>query len=264
MRLIADSGGTKTDWCFVDSSNNKKFFTTESYHPSNWNEAFWARFNNFWKKQSNYFNCDLEFYGAGLLNEARADELQTFFQEVGFSEVIVKSDLFAAGRALNVSELSTVAILGTGSVLFKFDGENIHGIIGGKGHEIGDEGSGYYFGKLVYEAYERELLTESQLELFINKIDILVLERSLKTKESKYELSNVAYLLRDNRTEFYHFHKQNCCAFYYMHSSGIQNNKISFVGSYAFHFQGIIRQVLSGFGVEVEKVIEKPIRLLID
>ncbi len=43
IRLIADSGGTKTDWCGIDEQKEKHSFTTESYHPIVIDTDFTAR-----------------------------------------------------------------------------------------------------------------------------------------------------------------------------------------------------------------------------
>ena len=54
--LIADSGGTKTDWCFVDVLGNKNYFTTASYHPNLMSEEWIETNKSFWKKYSIFSN----------------------------------------------------------------------------------------------------------------------------------------------------------------------------------------------------------------
>ena len=67
----------------------------------------------------------------------------------GFQHVRVYSDLLGACHSVLGKNQGTVAILGTGSVVCHFNGNEITEIQGGLGYLLGDEGSGYFFWEFV-------------------------------------------------------------------------------------------------------------------
>ena len=64
--LVADSGGTQTDWCFVSETGVREYFTTKSFHPSNWNEDFFKELENF--PESNHDDIVDALSGAFLMH----------------------------------------------------------------------------------------------------------------------------------------------------------------------------------------------------
>lgn len=260
--LIADSGGTKTDWCFIDSKGKQTFFSTESYHPTNWNESFWVSLNAFWKSHVQYINANLLFYGAGCLDKSCSEELKKQFLSFGFSMVNVKSDLFAAGKSVLGNEEGVVAILGTGSVLFHYDGFIVDNVIGGKGYKEGDEGSGYYFGKLVFDAFINGELSKEQESIVSNCIDKNKILSSIETSSEKLLIASISFSLSKYQADFIEFHILNIKSFYEAHKNGLQSDELYLVGSYAFYHQVIIKKVLKDFGIIIKGVVKKPIRRL--
>ncbi|NRA10761.1 MAG: hypothetical protein HRT57_02250, partial [Crocinitomicaceae bacterium] len=170
--LFADSGGTGTGWVYLDSNGNKVYFDTESYHPSNWNESFWFRFVSFWESKRHLLGYTLNFYGAGCLNTDYATLIREKFESIGFSNVKIKSDLHAAGYSVHKNGKGVVIISGTGSVLFDYFDFHVTNIVGGKGHVLGDEGSGFYFGKLIIEKYRVGSLNDRQISILNELSDL--------------------------------------------------------------------------------------------
>lgn len=263
--LIADSGGTKTDWCYIDSHHKKYFLTTESYHPSNWSQDFIERISDFWENLPDYKSAELHFFCAGCLKPEKSTELNSIFNKVGFRKVTVKSDLHAAGVALYGNENGNVAILGTGSVFFKWKELEVMDIRGGLGFEKGDEGSGFYFGKLLYQAYENSELSIEQKHIFEKHIDIESLKNALINQyQIKKQFSQIAELLKDDKNEFKDWHQENVRLFFESIGFIKHNLKIKIVGGYFAEHSSILIPFLSGLGVEVEEFIKKPIGSLVD
>ena len=259
--LIADSGGTKTDWCLISNQNEEEFFSTESYHPVNWSDDFDDRIKAYWTGKGNLKEIDLYFFGAGCLNIDKADEFKNKLLGLGFQSVIIKSDLHGAGYALLGNKKGTVAIMGTGSVVFDWQNNQAINIVGGKGHEYGDEGSGFYFGKLVYQAFLENELTAIQRNVFEKLVDV----KSLSfPKDNKFSLATIAFLLKDYKDLFKIFHRKNIQAFYKEHFPDKRNFELSTVGSYAYHHQELISQELGYYQIEINSSINKPIVLLVE
>ena len=66
--LIADSGGTKTDWCLI-CGDDFYFFSTESYHPNTLSSPSKLELTQFWIDLTQKLAISCHFYGAGCSNE---------------------------------------------------------------------------------------------------------------------------------------------------------------------------------------------------
>lgn len=263
--LIADSGGTKTDWCYIDSNQKRHFFTSESYHPSNWSDDFIERIKNYWDQFPEYKSAELHFFCAGCLKPEKSEELITIFHKIGFTKVNVKSDLHAAGIALYGNKNGSVAILGTGSVYFEWKNSKVTNIKGGKGFEIGDEGSGFYFGKLLFQAYENSKLTVEQKKIFENNIDVESLKKALLNQnEVKKQFSQIPEILKDHKDEFKEWHQENIKLFFESIGLSKKNLHIRIVGGYFAEHSAILIPYLLNIGIEIEGFTKKPIGLLVD
>jgi len=265
--LIADSGGTKTNWCFVNVKKEKRFFSTQSFHPSQWSDEFKNQFHEFWKSENVPFDTTVTFYGAGCSTISNKEQLISYFRFWGFLNVTVESDLVAAGKALYDKEKGFVAILGTGSVVFEYNNGNVSNQIGGLGYLIGDEGSGYYFGHL----FLNNLLNDNfDLELSENVYSkIGTREAILKKvygKDGKLFISSIALLLGDlNKLDpIQDIHIENVQLFVLKHLISKDINSIAIVGSYGYYFQNLIFEVLSFHQIDLIDTVQYPIEELTD
>ena len=261
--LIADSGGTRTDWCFVDTNGERQHFSTESYHPVNWDNAFIQRITEYWKSHSEMLNAELHFFGSGCFKASKADEMSALLKRVGFQKVVVKSDLHGAALACLGNSHGWVAILGTGSVLFEWNGQDVTKIIGGKGHVLGDEGSGFYFGKLVYEAWCNQTLSEEQTKYISEKVDFRILEEKCSTGDEKFALATLSEVLGSNEITA-GFHRENIRVFCVSHFKQEVPEKLHFVGSYAHHNRSHLQQILGDYKVQIGSIIAKPIEQIVE
>jgi glucosamine kinase len=262
--LLADSGGSKTDWCFLDGNNAKEMYTTESFHPINWNEEFWQRMELFFSRRPNVKQASLRFFGAGCLNKDNADFLKSKFMHVGFTNVEVASDLHAAALACLCEKPGHIAIMGTGSVLFDWDGMEVKNIVGGKGHLEGDQGSAYYFGKLLLDAMRNNELAEHEKNILLNIIENQPFEDGGAQNDTKFHLANLAFLLRENKHDFERFHLKNMHEFYRSHIEGSFIKQLNLSGSYAFYHEDLLRKYFESQGIKIGIVIQRPIERMID
>ncbi len=261
--LIADSGGTQTDWCFIDHLGRRQWFSTESYHPSNWNKDFIKQMKDDWRVRREMMNAELFFYGAGCFSNESASQMKKNLESCGFLVGTILSDVHGAGIAAYGRNNGWVAILGTGSVLVEWKDGEINKLIGGKGHIVGDEGSGFFFGKLVYQAYRKGNLSTEQEEQFLEKVTREDLKMMEDDMTSKYALASLSKLLSDDEL-FAVFHEQNILQFYESHLKDMGVNKLSLVGSYAFHQRRLIEEVLSKNGIFIHEIIRQPIERMVE
>ncbi len=250
-KLIADSGGTKTDWCFVDEQGEKQFFTTESYHPRSIDDLDLISQRTFWDSYSSIENLELLFFGAGCLSPQNQQKMIDFFQKMGFKNCSVQSDILAAGYALNGGE-GWGAICGTGSVAFHMSNKKLIKLQGGLGRDLGDEGSGYYFGKLIASK-----LVSGQLR----HDEVSALAHLELSPENYSKIPHLLSAVKDKEV-IREIHKENISLFVKAYLDGCQ--ELSFCGSYAFHHQEIFKETLQYFGIRCISFIERPIEKLVD
>ena len=158
MKLIIDSGSTKTDWIAIDGSNNILLEThTLGLNPQVLTEAIIEEriINNYDLYRVRNEVDSIYFYGAGCGTEPprklMGDVLKSIFQNASIS---VKEDTFAAVYAItDPGDPSIVCILGTGSNCSFFDGETVHQKITSLGYILMDDASGNYFGRQLLRDY---------------------------------------------------------------------------------------------------------------
>lgn len=263
--LVADSGGTGTEWCYVDPNGCKTYFSGRSYHPLYWSEEFIAEQKVLWSTRKEMLKAKLAFFGAGCLSENKAAEMKRILCSIGFSDVKVRSDLHAAAFSSLSHEDGCFAILGTGSVAAEKLGGHVQNIIGGLGYLLGDEGSGYYFGKLLIQKLLKgelpEDLSDTLHRMFGQRSAII---QNVYGIDGRAYLSGMAKLLADNAHPVIRdLHKENISMFFQEIQSKINSeNGISFVGSYAWYNQDVLKEVAQKHGISVRKIIEKPIEQL--
>lgn len=262
-KLIADSGGTKTDWVLIDELNNCHYFTTDSYHPMYLSPEWIEEKRLFWLEYTQKYDLEAHFFGAGCLREESQLKMLAAFEQWGMRNVSVKSDILAAYLATSDQENGFVAIVGTGSVIGRIENREVTEIYGGLGYLKGDEGSGYYFGKLIIEKILADHFseqTEKQL------IEILGEKEFLKEKigdhPDKSFVAGISFLLKDlQNDEIMEVHGENARTFVDLYLPKTEENKtIGIVGSYGFYHGRLYTQIFQKEGWEVVKMVEKPIR----
>ncbi len=265
--LIADSGGTQTDWCFVHTNGKREYFTTKSFHPTNWNDNFFNEFLSFWQTKEEFKKSVVYFYGAGCLNLSNKTIIEVYFKNWGFQNVTIFSDVEAACHALLGDKKGTVAILGTGSVVCHYDGQNEFLINGGLGYILGDEGSGYYFGKLLLNSllnHEFDAKLSNDLHSLLgDKTEVL---RKVYSSEGKNFISSLALLTKSYNTPFSVIENVHFLNFQHFISKYLdnQNINISIVGSYAFHNKLILKKCLEKNDFNLINCVQYPIKSLTD
>lgn len=263
--LIADSGGTKTDWCLINSLGETRFFETESYHPNLVNEEWIQLKKEFWKEYTSIYELEVYFYGTGCLKETNQKVIKNAFQEWGMKNVDVKSDIFGAAKACFEDDDGIISILGTGSVMAFIENKNIKHLAGGLGSILGDEGSGYYFGKLLLQNYFHDKFTfECNLEITRLLGDRDTVMQAVYGARGKDYIANLPLVFSNTIfSEISSLHEENIRLFIEKYFAEKQIvNPIHFIGSYAYYNQDLLRQILEENGLKLGNVVRKPISTL--
>ncbi|MBE6261611.1 MAG: ATPase [Prevotella sp.] len=175
MILIADSGGTKTDWMLLHSKGLRKGEIIATFHTQGitpihqtpdvirhiLGQELMSQLSTFPRAQlidsgeldgSLLSKVKVFFYGSGC-TPAHVPQMTQMLGEV-FSpqQVEVHSDLMAAARALCQREAGIACILGTGANSCLYDGNTIVQNTPALGYILGDEGGGAVLGRMFMNA----------------------------------------------------------------------------------------------------------------
>jgi N-acetylglucosamine kinase-like BadF-type ATPase len=274
MIVIADSGSTKTEWCFVENGTIRERVVSNGINPYFETiddiiaevKSVFARF---------YFGgiiSNIYFYGAGCTPD-KSDIVKYCISKVVGDDVLIEvnSDLLGAARALFGKERGIASILGTGSNSCYYNGEYIKENISPLGFILGDEGSGAVIGKLFIGALLKNQFGEDFKHKFLIEYNLTpeeIIDRvyrkpfpnrflaSLSPIIAKYVSDERIYSLILNC--FKEFFKRNVMQYDYM------NLNVSFIGSVAFHYKDILTEAAKEFGITISKIEISPINGLVE
>ena len=166
MRIIADSGSTKTTWMEVESGNK---IVTEGLNPHfTTDEAFLAACSLVRQHfPLSTFHFPLYFYGAGCGSKMQCERVKRLLQKAfGTNDVEVETDMLGACRAVCGREAGLVGILGTGSNACYYDGTSIVLKAPSLGYVLGDHGSANHVGRLLLTDYLTDKMPDEVSALF--------------------------------------------------------------------------------------------------
>lgn len=149
MKLITDSGSTKTAWAVVE--NPTHVIKTDGINPIFMDsDAIENTLRNQLVPHLSQGITEVYFYGAGCANQKKNNVVKRAIQRVfGDIKIEIASDLLGAARGLCKHQDGIACILGTGSNSCLYQNGNISWNVPALGFILGDEGSGAVLGKLL-------------------------------------------------------------------------------------------------------------------
>jgi N-acetylglucosamine kinase-like BadF-type ATPase len=274
VKLIADSGATKAEWCLVNNGKKKTIFTQGiSPYFLNTEQITSLLLKELKPKLKNVEVDEVYYYGTGCGNPVNAKSVKKALQKnFTNAKVDVTHDLMAAARALCGNQKGVVANLGTGSFCCFYNGKKIVKQTPGIGYVLGDEGSGAYLGKKViqyylYDTFDDDLRARFVSEYVTNRIEIL--ENVYKKPLPNRYLASFAIFLAENRG---HYMIENIIEdglndFFFSHLCKYRETwtfPVNFVGSVAFGFKDVLQQLCNSYEFELGKVMKNPMEGLVE
>ncbi len=275
MILLADSGSTKVDWCYIDAKGKRIDFQSKGMNPYNiTRENLLAEIEA--NVVSNLPTRDIKemyFYGSGCSTIQKKTEMVDVFKiYLPNTEIHIEDDLLGAARATCGHHSGVAAILGTGSNSCLYDGENITENLPSLGYVLCDEGAGTNIGKLVLRNYLRgqfpsDLHNEFKQEYPGEEADFL--NRLYKGEVPNYYLASFAKfaITRQLHPYCYGLIAEAFDNFFKMQVTQYTDyNKepINVVGSVGYYAQEVFKDVAKKYDMSVNKVIKAPLEALVD
>lgn len=276
MILVADSGSSKTDWLLSQPKQSPKEFRTPGLNPYFLTEKEIVKVLQ--EKATDLIAyganvTEIYFFGAGCSSPDRheivSNALSMLFPKAYIS---VDSDLLGSAYATCGHEKGLCCVLGTGSNISFFDGEEIHSGQHGLGFVLGDEGSGTWFGKtlitdFLYGNMPDDIHFKFDKTYGLTK-EIIIQNVYQKPRANSY-LASFARFLNVIRSSDYGqvTLKQGLLEFIETNiKSYPQYNqyKCNFVGSIAFVFADELKVLCEANNIKVGKIIRQPIHDLLD
>lgn len=273
MKLIAESGSTRTEWALVEDNHLVQRVFTEGLNPFFQTRREISRSVRLGLPES-FFKKKLDqvyYYGAGCSSYEKKNILGASLVAQFKTPIQVESDLLAAARGLFECESGIACILGTGSNSCFYDGKIVVKNVKAAGYILGDEGSGAVLGKLFLADLLKGLAPKELASEFHEKFRISandVMESVYNLPFPNRFLGTIAYFLGDYMDNEYvynlltnnlrSFFNRSVCQYDYM------NYPIRFVGSLAYAYSDTLRKVAREFGVEIDVIEETPMNGLIE
>jgi glucosamine kinase len=274
VKLIADSGSTKTEWCLLDGEKKKKIYTQglSPYFLSS------EQINGVIEKElssklKNLQPDEIFFYGTGCSNPENVKSVKKALgKSFPAASLSVNTDLLGAAKALCGNNKGIACILGTGSNSCYYNGKKIAKNSPGLGYVLGDEGSGAYLGKkavqyFLYNTFDADLMDRFTARFNTSSIDIL--EAVYKKPMPNRYLASFAIFLAENRG---HYMIENIIEdgindFFFHHICKYRESwtlPIHFAGSVAYGFKDVIKEMCRQYELEPGRIIKKPMDGLTD
>ena len=274
MKLIADSGSTKTSWALIENGKAKDFIITAGlnpyFHTSDSVEAVLKA--DLVPLLSADFIKDIHFYGAGCStdnnNTMLANAMKRFFR---MAEVSVHHDILGAARALFGNEKGIACILGTGCNCCYYDGYSIESKVSSLGYLFGDEGAGSNLGRIFMEKYLKNRLPGDLKNEFesIYKLSLEDILQAVYNRPSPNRwLASFSEFLapRQGHPFIKDLVTSSFTTFFEEQVSKYDNYKelpVSFVGSIAYFYKDILLEVAEKEEIKVATIMQSPLEGLI-
>lgn len=276
MRLIVDSGSTKTDWIAIDDSGAIIFETfTLGLNPQVLTEYIIEEriINNYDLYQNRKKINKIYFYGAGCGTQPPKELLTKVLSSIFInSDFNIKEDTYAAVYACcKPKSKAIVSILGTGSNCSYYDGEKLHQKVTSLGYVLMDDASGNYFGRQLLRDFYFNKLSKDLANKFKAEFDLkaeIIKDSLYKKPNPNTYLAKFAKFLVENKDLEYskNLIKKGFILFIENQIEQFDNHKdveLHFVGSIGYYLKDELKEVIDSKNLKLGKVLRRPIEGLV-
>jgi glucosamine kinase len=268
IKLIADSGSSKTAWCLLEDKK-KKTISTQGISPYflTSGQILEILEKELLPKMKTSVPDEIFYYGTGCRNQENVKSVKQALKKVfPKASISVDHDLMGAAKALCGNEKGVACILGTGSNSCYYNGKKIVKNSPGLGFILGDEGSGAYLGKRVvqyylYNTFDPDLMDRFNTKYNTNAVEIL--EAVYRKPLPNRYLANYAIFLAENRG---HYMIENIIEdsfndFFFNHVYKYRESwtmPVHFIGSVAYGFRDILKEMCDAYELQLGRVLKHP------
>ena len=271
MKLVADSGSTKTAWALAE--NPMHVIKTDGINPIFMDsDAIENTLRTQLVPNLSQTITEVYFYGAGCANQERNDVVKQALQAVfGDIKIEIASDLLGAARGLCGHQDGIACILGTGSNSCLYKNGNISWNVPALGFILGDEGSGAVLGKLLMgnlfkNQLPDEVKTDFELTYGLGMMDVIekVYRQPLPNRflasfgpfiAKHIAVPQVYNMVYDALESFI---VRNVKQYPY------QELPVNFTGSIAYYFADILHNLASKHHFSIGRIDKDPLEGLVD
>lgn len=291
VRLIVDSGSTKTDWCFAMPDGKFVRINTSGINPAvQAPDIIEGILNNellpSLTTQAINRNdvVEIYYYGAGCTPDRQPIMRNMLIRTFSSSKTIeVNSDLLAAARALCLRKEGIACILGTGANSCLYDGANIIAQTPALGYILGDEGSGAVLGRNFLNGILKGWLPIELRNLFMSEWQLNVsdiIEKVYREPSPNRFMASITRFIASNMDNYPQLADMVVRNFETFIDVNIQpylkertrenvdeNAKkiaINAVGSIAFYFNHQLECAANNRGLVVGRIVKSPMQGLVE
>ena len=273
MYIVADSGGTKTDWRLVTDDGQVRTACSQGLNPMALSPE---KINGTVGSVIPELNPEgrtvdhIYFYGAGMVNEAAAATVADAFDMwCPFSDMHFHTDMLAAARALFGNGSGIVAIMGTGSnSCLYIDGEIVRNIRPG-GYVLGDEGSGMALGKSLLADFVKGMMPPHIEKEFVSEYGLdyaaIVQKVYREPAPSAFMASFAPFVMSRLDDPYMKNLAEGCIESFVKRSLSRygQSLPVGVVGSFGCACEDILRKAGTSYGLSFGKFLRYPIDELV-
>lgn len=270
MKLIADSGSTKIDWCVLDGKEmvaqvftcgmNAMMLTEEEIYSTIKTELM--------PHIKGLVITEVYYYGAGcLFDNVCGNVRRAIKRNIPTAESIeVVTDLLAAARAVCGDKPGIACILGTGSNSCYYDGKEIVDNVSPLGYILGDEGSGAVLGKMLVGDVLKRQIPKELCDKFMAQYNLtpqIIIENVYRKPGANAFLASLSPFLIQNIEEpsIHRLVLNAFKAFFVRNVENYPNYKetpVNFVGSLALYYKDVLQEAASALYINIGTIIKSP------
>ena len=275
MKIIVESGATKTAWRAVGDDGAVTFVQTEGLSPTCLDPEHISEIVRNAVPALNPEGKQVDriyFYGAGLVSEESNAPIRACLDMwCPFAEVEFHSDILAAARALFGDGSGVVAIMGTGSNSCLYENGSIVRNIRPGGYVLGDEGGGVALGRAFLADLVKGMLPKNIEDEFVTLTGLdysTIVRKVYKEKAaSAFMASHAPFVLSHMDDPYIHSMVEDCLEAFvrralsrYAETSSDKDaaRRVGVVGSFGCACEDLLRQIGARYGLEFVAFLKSP------
>lgn len=275
MKLIVDSGSTKTEWIVIKDKKKINHCISNGYNPNYFPKSILQDGIKLYLLpiiETNNIK-EIYFYGSGCSTDVNKSTVRGVLTEFFTNaKIFAEHDLLGAARGLCGHQPGIACIIGTGSNSCYYDGKKVVENIESVGWMFGDKGSGTHIGKLFIEAFLKSECPQHLTKKFTEKTNLnfeAVMDKIYKEGAAQILFSETSPFVGENiddpfmemliRKSLHQFFEENVCKY-----KNAKKLPINCTGSIAQIFEDLTREEAKKFGLNINHIIQKPMDGLID